>query len=353
MAKISDLEKIKRISFTIWAIMGAVILTGLFLYGLFVIRTILTPFFIALAIVYLLRPFVDYFEKKGLQRTFSIIVVYLIFIIIITLALIFIIPLIYEQFKQFVLQFPNYISVVKKIVDGWQIKILKIDPFLLKSLEEVISNSQQYFVSFFFNLPQAGINIAYLIFNMILAPVLAFYVLKDFKSIKEAFFFLIPKRWRDEAKLITGKIDLVLGGFIKGQLLIAFIVGFMSWLAMAILGVEYALVIGIITGTLNVIPYFGPIVGGTIAVVVALFDSHMLAIWVVVAMVIIQQIDAFFLNPYIMSKQVKVHPVLIVFSLFLGAYILGIIGMILAIPLAAIGKVLVYHFIEKREESKD
>ncbi|MDP3013822.1 MAG: AI-2E family transporter, partial [Candidatus Subteraquimicrobiales bacterium] len=119
-----------------------------------------------------------------------------------------------------------------------------------------------------------------------------------------------------------------------------------------ILGVDYAVLLGFIVGILNIIPYLGPIVGGTLAVIVALLESPMLALWVIVAMVVVQIIDGSIVSPRIVGETVNLHPVLIVFSLLIGARLFGFIGLLLAIPVAAAAKVLIYHFLTKNELDK-
>jgi predicted PurR-regulated permease PerM len=140
-------------------------------------------------------------------------------------------------------------------------------------------------------------------------------------------------------------VTLVVEGWIRGQSLIALIVGVLTWLGLQVLGVPYALVIGLIAGVTNLIPYLGPVVGGLIAAISAAFVSPMLVVYTLAYIVVLQQLESMFLQPRVMSEQVNLHPVLVVFSLLVGASVGGLLGMLLAVPIAgAINAVFVYYF---------
>jgi predicted PurR-regulated permease PerM len=142
-------------------------------------------------------------------------------------------------------------------------------------------------------------------------------------------------------------MNVVVGGFIRGQALIALIVGVVTGIAMAVIGVPFAGMIGVIAGVTNIIPYVGPIVGGFVAAVVALFVDPWLAVWAILAFVAIQQLESMFLSPRIMSDQVGIHPVLVIVVLLAGASLGGLLGMLLAVPVAGVIRVTWDFFREK------
>ncbi len=346
------LERYKEIGVIIWSYIGILILVIFFLYILSLISSILLPFVYAMALVYILRPFVNFFEKKGLNRAVSLILIYLVLALIVTIFLFYLVPALSYQFSQFLKNFPLYLKAVQGFLKTWQGKFtrLRIPKEAVKLFEEGIQNLQNWIVSALTRLPRVSINLVSNLFYLILAPVIAFYILKDLKAITETAFALVPVRYREEAKVIAKKIDTVLGSFIKGQFLVALSVGILTSIGLSVIRVDYAIVIGMITGVLNIIPYFGPVVGALLAGIVGLFRSPLTALWAVLVLLIVQQIDSLFLTPNIMRKQVSLHPVLIVFSLLTGGVLFGVMGMLLAIPVAAVGKVLIYHFVEKYEE---
>ncbi len=186
-------------------------------------------------------------------------------------------------------------------------------------------------------------------FNLIISPILAFFILKDLPKIKETVVNLFPEQNRLEFLNIVSKVNKVLSGFLKGQLIIAIFVGTIATIWFAILGLPFSLLLGMLVGLLNIIPYFGPIVGGGLAALVGLFNSPLTALLVIIGMIVISQVDAALISPLVLKKQVDLHPVLIIFAMLIGGSLMGILGFLLAVPVAAVLKVMVYHFIEKRD----
>jgi predicted PurR-regulated permease PerM len=141
------------------------------------------------------------------------------------------------------------------------------------------------------------------------------------------------------------------GGFLKGQALVALSVGILSGLALYFLGLDYAVLLGFLICVFNIIPYLGPIVGGAPAVIIALGTSWQLAVVVAIVLVIIHEFDSIVISPRIMSQQVNLHPAVVIFALLTGGTLMGFVGMLVAIPIAAVGKALYLHFREREEEA--
>jgi predicted PurR-regulated permease PerM len=178
-----------------------------------------------------------------------------------------------------------------------------------------------------------------------MAPILAFYMLKDIERIKKSFWSLIPKSNRKEVKNLFKKIDEVLMGYLKGQLLVSFVVGVLSILGLYILKVRFFLIIGLFAGVMNLIPYLGAIFGAIPAIFIVSFKSLKAILAVLILFTIIQQLEGSLISPRIVGDKVGLHPIVIIFSLLAGGELLGIIGMILAVPIAGIIKVIIEHFI--------
>jgi predicted PurR-regulated permease PerM len=312
------------------------------------LRQIFALFIYTIAIVYLLRPLVDFFEGRGMPRLLAVIVTYLIVMLLIALLLLYLIPIIVNQGTQFIKRFPGYLKAEIEFVELWKGKLieLRVPPSAVKLLEQSVEKLREAGLALLSSIPGFTLNIFSIVFFFILAPFLAFYLLKDFEQVKETIIDLIPDRYKDDSLDILHKVDLVLSGFLRGQVLVALSVGTLASIIFTILGVDFSIVLGMIVGILNVVPYFGPIMGGLIAAMVAFFKAPILAVWVILAMVAVQMIDATLLSPNIMSQQVNLHPVLIAFSLLIGGSLLGVLGIVIAIPSAAVGKAIVYHFLE-------
>jgi predicted PurR-regulated permease PerM len=156
----------------------------------------------------------------------------------------------------------------------------------------------------------------------------------------------IPKGIRDQVINISRDIDNLLSRFIRGQLIIAMIVGVLSIIALVVLKVQFAFLIGTIAGVTNIIPYFGPIIGAIPAIIVALLDEPMKAIWVIIAFFIIQQTESAILSPKIVGESVGLHPVFVILVLLIGGELFGVIGLIFAIPIAASIKIILNHLVK-------
>lgn len=350
-------ERWRYAAIIIWATIGIAVLIGLMLFVFNRIQSILTPFIYALALVYILRPIVNFLEERNIPRILALTISYLLFLVVLVLFLLYLVPIVIAQAGEFAGHFPQYVKAIQDALLDYQGRFdkLQIPPEGAKFIEESLASLKKSVAAFALRLPAASVglvsNFVSGFFYFVLSPVIAFYLLKDLHKIRETVVGLIPSRHRKEALTIVHKIDIVIGGFVKGQLLVSLLVGVLIYLWLLIIGVDYPLIIGMVSGVLNIIPYFGQVVGALLAIGVAAFESWKLALLAGVGIFIIQQLDGLVISPHIMSSQVKLHPSLIIFSLLIGGYLYGIMGMLLAIPVAAICKALVYHFLESSNET--
>lgn len=344
--------KFQRLAIIIWAILGLIALAVCLFLLISSLRQIFALFFYTIAIVYLLRPIVDFLEAKGVPRLVAVILTYLIVMLLIALLLLYLIPNVINQGTQFVKKFPRYLKAEIEFVKMWRGRLIElgVPPAAIKLLEQTVEELRESGLALLSGVPSFTLNIFSVVFFFILAPFLAFYLLKDLEQVKETIMDLIPIRYQQDSSDILHKVDLVLSGFLRGQFLVALSVGTLASIAFTILGVDFSIVLGMIVGVLNIVPYFGPIMGGLIATIVAFFKAPILALWVILAMVAVSMIDSTLLSPNIMSQQVNLHPVLIAFSLLIGGSLLGVLGVLIAIPSAAVGKAIVYHFLERSRD---
>ncbi|MEW6230265.1 MAG: AI-2E family transporter, partial [Bacillota bacterium] len=153
----------------------------------------------------------------------------------------------------------------------------------------------------------------------------------------------IPGRWRSEVVGLLIEMDHALGSFIRGQLLVSGIVGVLISLGLSIIGVDFALVIGLLAGIFDIIPYFGPVIGAVPAIALALLKSPVLVIYVVVLFVVVNQIESAIVGPNILGEQIGLHPVAVIFAILAGGHLFGVTGVLLAVPVAAIIKVFLRY----------
>ncbi len=318
----------------------------LLIYFIYYIREplleILQPIFFALIITYLLNPLISGLELKKISRTLSIIIIYIIVIIGVSITLFFILPRILRSitdlieaipqflqryeilFYEFVIRYRNS-DLPLRIIDMLDQNIYHIEQVIINSLEEIVSLITGVF---------------YFLFDFILGGIIAFYFLKDIKEFKRALVSIIPRKGRKGILGVVRDIDVVLGGFIRGQLLVAAILGIITMIGLSFIGVKYSFILGGVAGIANIIPYFGPIIGIIPAAIVAFFDKPVNGMWVILMYFILQQLESAILTPKIVGSRVGLHPAITIIAVIVGGKFFGIIGLILAVPIVGILKVL-------------
>jgi predicted PurR-regulated permease PerM len=187
------------------------------------------------------------------------------------------------------------------------------------------------------------LNILNFAFALMIIPFIAFYMLKDFTTIKRAVWYITPKQWRRKGKRFLKDIDESLGSYIRGQLLVCLIIGSLSTVFFWLFHLKYPLLLGMIIGVTNVIPYFGPIIGAVPAVFIAATSSVKLVIITIAIVFVLQFLEGNILSPYIVGKSLHMHPLMIMVALTSGGEIGGIIGMIVAVPVLVVLKVSILH----------
>jgi len=347
----------KKLLTVSWALVGLGILVAGALWILGRVAGALTPFVLALVVVFLLRGWVTRLEGLGLKRSAAVGVCYLVSAVVLSVIGLFIVPPMAAEIRDFVNDFPRYYDAAYDLWTTVETEYLTVE--LPNWVREAAEASRESVVTwatgFSKNLAQGVVSVGGQVVgffvNVFLALALAFFVLRDLPTLKSEVFSLPGPRRRDETLALAAEVTVVLEGFIRGQLMIASLVGLLTGVGLWVLGVPYALVIGIIAGVANLVPYLGPIVGGVVAAISAAFVSPQLVLWAIVWIVVVQQAEGLFLQPRIMSDQVHLHPALVILSLLVGATLFGLIGMLLAVPVAAVAKVLFVHFYEKWTES--
>jgi predicted PurR-regulated permease PerM len=307
------------------------------IYFLYIVREVVLSFAVGAFLAYLLFRPVQYFEKKGFSRVWSILILYLIFIGGLSLVVWLAIPRIVAELGDIAQAMPHYAAQAQDLAA----RLEQMD--LPAQAREIIRENTARIEGFIYNSLKgfiAGIyKLLSKIFIIIFAPILAFYILKDWDKIKNAFLNLFTPAARADCIALAQAMDTVLIEFFKGHLLVATMVGTLTGLAAFIIGVKYAVLIGIISGITNLVPYFGPFLGGIPAVALALSESARMAIYMAVAIIAVQQIESNLVTPRIIGDRLGLHPLVIVFALLAGGELLGIWGMLFAVPITGILKV--------------
>jgi predicted PurR-regulated permease PerM len=258
------------------------------------------------------------------------------------------IPRVVAELSDIAVMLPKYAGQVQDVAA----KVEKMD--LPTQVHQLIQENTTRIERYIYSSLKAFIAVFYKflckIFIVIFAPILAFYMLKDWERIRDSFLKLLAPQTRRSFQIVGTEIDISLINFLKGHLMISFLVGIATGLAAFIIGVKFALLIGIISGITNLVPYFGPLLGGIPAIALALSESSRLAIYMTLAILVIQQVESNIITPRIIGDRLGLHPLVIVFALLAGGQLLGIWGMLLAVPVTAIFKVIVNFVFFKMVE---
>jgi predicted PurR-regulated permease PerM len=237
--------------------------------------------------------------------------------------------------------FNDLLSIINSSNWSEQVKIA-----IFEQIANVVGQAQEFLVRLLEDGLKLVVDMARIIVDLTIALVLTYYTIKDGGKFKEYALRLLPKRWRNGLTGACKEISRVLAGFIQGQLMIAFIVGILETIGLMIVGMRYPLVLGMIGGLANIIPYFGPYIGAIPAVAIALTISPIKAVWTVVVFLAVQQIDNNFISPKMIEGRLGLHPVATIFAVLAGGEFFGIMGMLLAVPVMAILRVIFNKAVE-------
>ncbi len=351
----SDVGSIfRRIGIFSWSVIGVLLLIAAAFFVLVEGRIIFAPLLLAVVIIYMLNPFVSWLNRRGLPRLLGVMLGFLVFFSAVTLLVIALVPDIVKQAQAFVDTFPGlYDNSVDQLYD--LLDSLGFENVALWDYNELVGYvndpaNRNALIAFALNqLGSVTAGIFEFILVFLLGPVLAFYLLIDLPSVQQRIVDVFPAGRRAEAAHVGRQVNTALGGFLRGQLVVALVVGVMLAVGYRVIGLEFWLIIGLVGGLLNIVPFLGPWVGGTLGVLVAISTADVpTAIWAIVVAVVVQQIDNNFVSPGVLRATVRLHPAVTLVALVLGGAFAGIWGIIIAVPLTATVKILIGHWWRTR-----
>jgi len=326
-----------------------VLLLLLVCWVLYVAKTALLPFIIGLVIAYLVFPLVHFLDgrmpsrlrDKNLSRPLSILVVYLIVILFIAGNFAFLIPPVVRQGQVLWQQMPQLAAKGRALGTEWLGRYqeaipLDIQQRIQSSLEELagaIGEALQEGITRTVSVISSTVSF---FLGILVIPFWLFYILNDETRVRESALDLIPDRIEPDLLNILHITDDIFSAYIRGQLLLCIFIGAMATIGLLIVGVDFALLLGLIAGAFEILPFVGPILGAIPALIVAALQSPMTALWTLVVFIIIQQVENLLLVPKVAGESVKLHPALIMVVLVVGNEALGLWGMLLAVPLTAV-----------------
>ncbi len=322
------------------------------------VLSVLAPFFIGFILAWLMNPIVTRMEKKKIPRTIGTLIVYAVLLLVILLLIRFLIPLIYEQLQVLIGNFPSIFRELESFINSLFSKFGNIQGVDIEGIKNSILDTIMTSLNgFMISAPSFIMNFAGGLFSSIVTIcfglVIGIYMLIDFDSINGHLLQLLPKKNRFEASLLITNISTEVRKSVNGTLMVATMVFICDSIGFWIVGLQAPLLFGLLCGITDIIPYVGPYIGGAVAVIIGFAQSPLTGFLTLIVAIIVQLIENNILQPIIMSKTMKLHPVTIIVGLLIFEHFFGIIGMILATPCIALGKVVWKFFKEKYNLFRD
>lgn len=339
-----------------WWVLAAVALTGIVLY---LLGPVLVPFVGAVMLAYVADPLVDRLQGWKLPRTMAVVLVFVLLTFVALLLLLVLIPLIEEQVRVLVQKLPRYIDWLQAEGLPWLTARLGLAETTLEldTLKTAIQKNWQQAGGIaremLGSVSRSGLALVGWIANLLIMVVVTFYLLRDWEPLLERIRALLPRRSEQTVVRLARQSDEVLGAFLRGQLLVMLALGLIYSLGLSLLGLDFALLIGAIAGLISFVPYLGTIVGILLALIAALvqFQDPMYLVYVGIVFGIGQVLEGTVLTPLLVGDRIGMHPVAVIFAVLAGGQLFGFIGVLLALPVAAVAMVLLRYAHEQYRHS--
>ena len=315
------------------------------------IISIAMPLFIGLGFAWLVEPMIRYLEKNKVGRKLATTIVYLLFILVLVLLIVLVVPEFISQLKELIGQVPVFLVKIKEFIVNFfskfkdsDIDLNTIQTNIISQVESLANglttNSLSSIVNTVTNILSSGVSVA-------LGVMIGFYFSLDFDKLTNRIKSWIPLKHKDETFRVLEDLNSMARGYVSGTLFTSLAVAFFTFIGLIISGISSPLLFAIFCGITNIIPYFGPYIGGIPTVLVAFSINPMCGIIAAATIIIVQFIDGNIVNPIVVGKATDMHPITIVISLLVFQHYFGIVGMILATPVVGAVKILFNFFNEK------
>lgn len=338
------------------ALAGLAVLAGAF----YLLQPILLPFVLGALIAYLGDPLVDRLERRGLGRTLGVVVVFVFFTTLLVLATLVAIPLVVQQLDALLQKIPQFYQWITDVLVPWLRSRLSVPAAGLpevdwsgqlaehwQSLGKVTATTVK-------SITGSGAGLLLGLFNLALVPVVAFYLMRDWDILIGKSLNMVPVVWHDSVTTMVREADEVLSAFLRGQFMVMLSLGVIYSAGLWLVGIQFALVLGVIAGLASIVPYLGFLVGIVIscAVAYAQYQEWTMLLWVALVFGIGQALESVLLTPVLVGDRIGLHPVAVIFALMAGGQLAGFVGVLLALPVSAVIMVFVRHAIARYRASQ-
>ncbi|MDN6723864.1 MAG: AI-2E family transporter [Tetragenococcus halophilus] len=318
-----------------------------------IISNILMPIIIALLLYYLFNPAIDFMERHKIKRVWGIVILFASVVLLLAGGIVLVIPLLDSQISNLTETFPLFIN---NFIDSTQ---AFVDDFSGNEIADNVISQVKGFVDNFSadigNYVSEGLtrfssvvtSITSVVMTIVIAPIILFFLLKDAKKFTNGVLAVTPPKWRADLIRVATEINVKVGSYIKGQLVIAVANGVMIFIGFTIIGLDYSGILGLAGGILSLVPYIGPTLTFIPAFVIALLTSWTEVFLLIVVWIVVQFVEGNFVEPNIMGRQLNIHPLTIIIILLIMGDLLGLFGLVFGVPIYAILRVIVNYIFQK------
>jgi predicted PurR-regulated permease PerM len=318
---------------------------------IWLLAPVLMPFAVAAMLAYLSDPLADRLERLGLGRTLAVSIVFVVLILVIVAAMLLLVPLISRQIENLVQNFPRYVEWARDRAVPWLQARLHLDPnaFDTDRLVEQIKEHIGSIGALIGTLSRSGLGVVAWLTNLVLIPVVWFYLLRDWDRLVAWIDRMLPRSIQPTVAHLARESDVVLGAFVRGQLLVMLALAIYYGVALTLVGISVGPLIGMVAGLLSFVPYLGFITGFGAAIIASLVQhgdwTNLLL--VVGVFVVGQLLEGYVLVPRLVGEKIGLHPVAVIFAVLAGGYLFGFLGVLLALPAASVILVLLRYLAQR------
>ncbi len=324
---------------------------GASLIGIYLLQPILTPFLVGIVLAYLMDPIVDRLEVLGVGRTAGVLLVFLVFLSLLSGILLIVVPVLIREIGSLIRNIPHFIVLLQEATGPFLSETFGVDPFNfnLESLTAKLAANWKETGGIvgrvLSTVTASSVALLATVASMALTPVVAFYMLRDWDEIVRSLQEMIPRHMVEASVNLVKECDEVLSAFLRGQMLIMILLGCIYAFGLTLVGLDLSFLIGMLAGLASIVPYLGFFVGIVAAAIAAAFQFQDMIHLVYIAIVfgIGQMLEGTVLTPWLVGDRIGLHPVAVIFAVLAGGQLFGFIGILLALPVAAVIMVFVRH----------
>ncbi|EIO1325628.1 AI-2E family transporter, partial [Listeria innocua] len=314
-----------------------------------ILKTVAAPIILAGISYYLFNPIIDWLEKKKWKRGWAIALLYLVIIGLIILLFSFVIPAVKDQIVSLFKSFPGYWDQITQKFDEFSRSSLfdqikdKLSTNMSDIMKTLSTKGTSVINSAITSIGSIVGTVTEVVLAIVTTPLVLFYLLKDGKKLPDFLLKMLPVNGRAHTRQVLGEANHQISSYIRGQIIVSLCIGILLFIGYLIIGLPYALTLAIIAACTSIVPYLGPAIAITPAIIIAIVTSPWLLIKLIIVWCVVQLLEGKFISPQVMGKTLKVHPITILFVILVAGNLFGILGVIFAVPGYAVLKVVVTH----------